>query len=141
MTVQCKFPWDVDSDTTDNEAKLILSGGSVNNDSGFEWFTAIGSAILVISLALTLTWILYNQRERKKLLDMTESILRKKKQETKLPKPPVPSENLVEENIQENTIIENEENINNQIVEDTPEVVERQLDDFESRLKRLTGDD
>ena len=141
VTVQCKFPWDVDSDTTDNEAKLILSGGSVNNDSGFEWFTAIGSAILVISLALTLTWILYNQRERKKLLDMTESILRKKKQETKLPKPPVPSENLVEENIQENTIIENEENINNQIVEDTPEVVERQLDDFESRLKRLTGDD
>jgi hypothetical protein len=141
VTVQCKFPWDVDSDPTDNEAKLILSGGSVNNDSGFEWFTAIGSAILVISLALTLTWILYNQRERKKLLDMTESILSKKKQETKLPKPPVPSENLVEENIQENTIIENEENINNPIVEDTPEVVERQLDDFESRLKRLTGDD
>ena len=141
VTVQCKFPWDVDSDPTDNEAKLILSGGSVNNDSGFEWFTAIGSAILVISLALTLTWIIYNQRERKKLLDMTESILSKKKQETKLPKPPVPSENLVEENIQENTIIENEENINNQIVEDTPEVVERQLDDFESRLKRLTGDD
>ena len=141
VTVQCKFPWDVDSDPTDNEAKLILSGGSVNNDSGFEWFTAIGSAILVISLALTLTWILYNQRERKKLLDMTESILSKKKQETKLPKPPLPSENLVEENIQENTIIENEENINNQIVEDTPEVVERQLDDFESRLKRLTGDD
>ena len=141
VTVQCKFPWDVDSDPTDNEAKLILSGGSVNNDSGFEWFTAIGSAILVISLALTLTWILYNQRERKKLLDMTESILSKKKQENKLPKPPVPSENLVEENIQENTIIENEENINNQIVEDTPEVVERQLDDFESRLKRLTGDD
>ena len=141
VTVQCKFPWDVDSDPTDNEAKLILSGGSVDNDSGFEWFTAIGSAILVISLALTITWILYNQRERKKLLDMTESILSKKKQETKLPKPPVPSENLVEENIQENTIIENEENINNQIVEDTPEVVERQLDDFESRLKRLTGDD
>ena len=55
----------------------------------------------------------------------------------------MPSENLVEENIQENTIIENEENINisNQIVEETPEVVERQLDDFESRLKRLTGDD
>ena len=53
----------------------------------------------------------------------------------------MPSENLVEENIQENTIIENEENINNQIAEDTPEVVERQLDDFESRLKRLTGDD
>ena len=77
-----QIPWDIDSDPSDNEAKLILSGGSVNNDSGFEWFTAIGSAILVISLALTLTWILYNQRERKKLLDMTESILSKKKQRT-----------------------------------------------------------
>ena len=32
VTVQCKFPWDIDSDSTDNEAKLILSGGSVNND-------------------------------------------------------------------------------------------------------------
>ena len=72
---------------------------------------------------------------------MTESILSKKKQETKLPKPPVPSENLVEENIQEKTIIENKENISDQIVEETPEVVERQLDNFESRLKRLTGDD
>lgn len=141
VTVQCKFPWDVDSNPTDNEAKLILSGGSVNNDSGFEWFTAIGSAILVISLALTLTWILYNQRERKQLLDMTESILSKKKQETKLPKPPAPSENLIGENIQENTIIENEEHVTSKVVEDTPEVVERQLDDFESRLKRLTGDD
>ena len=72
---------------------------------------------------------------------MTESILSKKKREPKLPKPPVPSENLGEENIQEKTIIENKENISNQIVEETPEVVERQLDNFESRLKRLTGDD
>ena len=71
VTVQCYFPWDIDSDSSDNEAKLILTGGSVNNESGFEWGTAIGSAVLVIALALTLTWILYNQRERKKLLDMT----------------------------------------------------------------------
>ncbi|MEK9739127.1 MAG: hypothetical protein VW438_05290, partial [Euryarchaeota archaeon] len=77
VTVQCKFPWDIDSDSTDNEAKLILTGGAVSNDSGFEWLTAISSATLVISLALTVTWIIYNQRERKKLLDMTESILNK----------------------------------------------------------------
>ena len=70
---QMLLPWDIDSDPSDNEAKLILTGGSVNNESGFEWGTAIGSAVLVIALALTLTWILYNQRERKKLLDMTES--------------------------------------------------------------------
>ena len=60
-----QIPWDIDSDSNDNEAKLILAGGAVSNDSGFEWLTAISSATLVISLALTVTWIIYNQRERK----------------------------------------------------------------------------
>ena len=143
VTVQCIFPWDVDSDPTDNEAKLILSGGSVNNDEGFEWGTAIGSAILVIALALTLTWILYNQRERRKLLEMTESILSKKKQGTNLPQPPLPSETSHQENKPDNqdNTTKVDESISGQYVEDTPEVVEEQLDDFESRLKRLTGDD
>ena len=141
VTLQCAFPWDEDSDVSDNQATIILSGGSVTNQGGFEWGTALASAILVMGLASAIAWIAHNQRERRKLLDMTESILNKKKQETKLPKPPLPSENLVEESIQEKSIIENnEEIISNQIVEETPEVVERQLDDFESRLKRLTGD-
>ena len=140
VTVQCYFPWDIDSDPSDNEAKLILTGGSVNNDSGFEWGTAIGSAVLVIALALTLTWILYNQRERKKLLDMTESILSKKKQGKNLPQPPPPSEKIPKENIQENPVTE-EESDSREPVEEVPEVIEEQLNDFESRLKRLTGED
>ena len=140
VTVQCYFPWDIDSDPSDNEAKLILTGGSVNNDSGFEWGTAIGSAVLVIALALTLTWILYNQRERKKLLDMTESILSKKKQEQNLPQPPPPSEKIPKENIQENPVTK-EESDSREPVEEVPEVIEEQLNDFESRLKRLTGED
>lgn len=140
VTVQCYFPWDIDSDPSDNEAKLILTGGSVNNDSGFEWGTAIGSATLVIALALTLTWILYNQRERKKLLDMTESILSKKKQEQNLPQPPPPSEKIPKENIQEYPVTK-EESDSRESVEEVPEVIEEQLNDFESRLKRLTGED
>ena len=140
VTVQCYFPWDIDSDPTDNEAKLILTGGTVNNESGFEWGTAIGSAVLVIALALTLTWILYNQRERKKLLDMTESILSKKKQESSLPQPPPPSEKIPKENIQENSVTEDESD-SRQSVEEVPEVIEEQVNDFESRLKRLTGED
>ena len=140
VTVQCYFPWDIDSDPSDNEAKLILTGGSVNNESGFEWGTAIGSAVLVIALALTLTWILYNQRERKKLLDMTESILSKKKQEQNLPQPPPPSEKIPKENIQENPVTK-EESDSREPVEEVPEVIEEQLNDFESRLKRLTGED
>ena len=138
VTVQCKFPWDIDSDSNDNEAKLILAGGAVSNDSGFEWLTAISSATLVISLALTVTWIIYNQRERKKLLDMTESILNKKKQEVTYPKPPLPTEKLIDETTEEN---KTKEDIEDQIVEEKPEIVESKLDDFESRLKRLTGDD
>ncbi len=140
VTVQCYFPWDIDSDPSDNEAKLILTGGSVNNDSGFEWGTAIGSATLVIALALTLTWILYNQRERKKLLDMTESILSKKKQEQNLPQPPPPSEKIPKENIQQYPVTK-EESDSREPVEEVPEVIEEQLNDFESRLKRLTGED
>ena len=140
VTVQCYFPWDIDSDSSDNEAKLILTGGSVNNESGFEWGTAIGSAVLVIALALTLTWILYNQRERKKLLDMTESILSKKKQEPSLPQPPSPSEKIPKENIQENSVKKDEPD-SRQPIEEVPEVIEEQLNDFESRLKRLTGED
>jgi len=139
VTVQCYFPWDIDSDPSDNEAKLILTGGSVNNDSGFEWGTAIGSAVLVIALALTLTWILYNQRERKKLLDMTESILSKKKQESSLPQPTLPSEKIPQDNIQES--MKEVESERSQSVEEVPEVIEEQLNDFESRLKRLTYDD
>ncbi len=140
VTVQCYFPWDIDSDSSDNEAKLILTGGSVNNESGFEWGTAIGSAVLVIALALTLTWILYNQRERKKLLDMTESILSKKKQDPSLPQPPPPSEKIPKENIQENSVKKDEPD-SRQPIEEVPEVIEEQLNDFESRLKRLTGED
>jgi len=117
---------------------LILAGGAVSNDSGFEWLTAISSAILVISLALTVTWIIYNQRERKKLLDMTESILNKKKQDVTYPKPPLPTEKLIHETIEED---KTKEDIEDQIVEEKPEIVESKLDDFESRLKRLTGDD
>ena len=138
--MQCYFPWDIDSDYSDNEATLILTGGSVNNDSGFEWGTAIGSAVLVIASALALTWILYNQRERKKLLDMTESILSKKKQEQSLPQPPSPSEKIPQHNIQENSVKEVQSD-SSQSVEEVPEVVEEQSNDFESRLKRLTDDD
>ena len=131
VTIQCAFPWDQDSDASDNEARLILSGGSVNTEDGFEWGTATGSAVLVIALALTLTWILYNQRERRKLLDMTESVLSKKKQESDLPQPTPSSE------ISQPT----SESISSEAAEESPDIVERELDDFENRLKRLTGDD
>jgi len=143
VTIQCQFPWDEDSDPSDDEARLILSGGSIGADDGFEWGTALGSAGLIIALALTLTWILYNQRERKRLLEMTESVIKQKSRgkatgENKadsapvLPTPPAPPE-LASEGL-----ITPQEPPPESVAPD-PEQEVQDLDEFESRFKRLTG--
>ena len=72
------------------------------------------------------------------LFNQIRSRLNKKKQEVTYPKPPLPTEKLIDETTEEN---KTKEDIEDQIVEEKPEIVESKLDDFESRLKRLTGDD
>ena len=47
---------------------------------------------------------------------------------------------LNKENIQENPVTK-EESDSREPIEEVPEVIEEQLNDFESRLKRLTGED
>ena len=131
VTIQCLFPWDEDSDSSDDEARLILSGGSIESSDGFEWGTALVSAGLVIILALTLTWIIYNQRERRKLLDMTESVIQKKskRKATELPEVPKPVDEPPTATPQ--PVVEP--------TEEVPEIEEGNRDEFESRFKRLTG--
>ena len=63
----------------------------------------------------------------------------KKKQESSLPQPTLPSEKIPQDNIQES--MKEVESERSQSVEEVPEVIEEQLNDFESRLKRLTYDD
>ena len=49
-----QFPWDEDSDQTDNEARIVLSG-SEDSEGGFsDSSTAIASAVLVIGPQLPL---------------------------------------------------------------------------------------
>ena len=62
---------------------------------------------------------------------MTESVLSNKKQESDMPQPTPSSE------ISQPT----SESISSEAAEESPDIVERELDDFENRLKRLTGDD
>ena len=131
VTIQCLFPWDEDSDSSDDEARLILSGGSIESDDGFEWVTALGSAGLVIVLALTLTWILYNQRERRKLLEMTESVIQKKSKGKTPELPEVPKPVAEPSVAAPQPVVEP--------TEEVPEIEERNLDEFENRFKRLTG--
>ena len=51
------------------------------------------SAALVISIALTLAWIVHNQKDRRRLLEMTELVFRQRPskvhQETEQSQPPV----------------------------------------------------
>jgi len=131
VTIQCLFPWDEDSDSSDDEARLILSGGSIESGDGFEWATALGSAGLVIVLALSLTWILYNQRERRKLLEMTESVIQKKSKRKSPELPEVPEPVAEPPAATPQPVVEPTEEI--------PEIEEKNLDEFENRLKRLTG--
>jgi hypothetical protein len=86
---------------------------------------------LVIVLALTLTWILYNQRERRKLLDMTESVIQKKskRKSSELPEVPNPVDEPPAATPQ--TVVEP--------IEEVPEIEEENRDEFENRFKRLTG--
>jgi type IV secretory pathway VirB10-like protein len=131
VTIQCLFPWDEDSDSSDDEARLILSGGSIESDDGFEWVTALGSAGLVIVLALTLTWIIYNQRERRKLLDMTESVIQKKSKRKSSELPEVPPPVAGPPAATPQPVVEP--------TEEVPEIEEENQDEFENRFKRLTG--
>ena len=150
VTIQCEFPWDEDSDSSDDEARLILSGGSINTDGGFEWVTALGSAGLIIALALTLTWILYNQRERRRLLEMTESVIKQRGKKNSAPQPspepsaqkPVTSEPTSTSEPAPHEDVTPATNQPMPPLEGPPasqEIEEETLDEFENRFKRLTG--
>ena len=53
-TIRHEFPWDEDSDQTDNEARIVPSG-SEDSEGGFsDSSTAIASAVLVIEPQLPL---------------------------------------------------------------------------------------
>ena len=130
----CAFPWDVESDSTDNEQRIILEGGS-DNDNGIEDLeTGIAAAALVIGLSVALVWLMKNHRERKEMMEITEKAIKQhlsnNKNNTR--------DNVVEE-IQEK--IEQDVEIVEDVIEDNlgpGEKDEEELDEFELRLRRLS---
>ena len=156
VRISCEFPWDEDSDSSDDEVRIILSGGAVDVNDGFEWATGFVAAALVISIALTLAWIVHNQKDRRRLLEMTELVFRQRPskvhQETEQSQPPVEPVQTQEESAESTQRVDSlseegtrsggphvsesaDEQSAAQTVEDEPS------DEFESRLKRLTGSD
>ena len=72
----CAFPWDVESDSTDNEQRIILEDGSDNNDGIEDLETGIAAAALVIGLSVALAWLVKNHRERKEMMEITEKAIK-----------------------------------------------------------------
>tara|TARA_Y100001970_G_scaffold71959_1_gene91361 strand:+ start:8573 stop:14245 length:5673 start_codon:yes stop_codon:yes gene_type:complete len=138
--ISCEFPWDLDSDPSDDEVRIILSGGSVDNADGFEWITTILSSLMVISLAFVVRWIINNQRERRRLIEMTDSVIKERISKQKKEK----IKEIVEHSVinTENTIENNDNSAEEEIDEKLEEeyIEDSKSDDFESRLKRLTGE-
>ena len=67
----CAFPWDIESDSTDNEQRIILTDGSDKNDGIEDLETGIAAAALVIGLSVALAWLVKNHRERKEMIEIT----------------------------------------------------------------------
>ena len=133
VTIGCEFPWDLDSDSSDDEARLILSGGSVEPSEYADRGTAVTAALLVIGVSLAFAWMLRSHREGKELMEMAmaaaEERMAKKRIEPEPSDAPSPSQEAQDEE-------DGEEEEGPE-----PEVGDEPLDDFESRLKRLIRED
>ena len=116
---------------TDDEASLILSGGSSISDGISNFNTGAMAAILVVGLYIGLAWIVSNYRERERMLSITQAAI-----EEKL------AERASEEGVPEDEIADSgdDDSLGVSEVEKEGELVEEEegeVDEFEDRLRRL----
>jgi hypothetical protein len=78
VTIGCSFPWDIDSDPSDDESRLVLSGGSAIEDKIDEFGTGLLASFLVVGLYLGLTWIVRNRKEQERLMSMAQAAIDEK---------------------------------------------------------------
>ncbi len=128
VTIGCSFPWDIDSNSNDNEGRVILSGGAVEPSRFPDLGTSVAAAVLVIGVSVALAWIIRNNREGKQLMEMAMSAAEEKMLSKEIP-PELPEEKVAESDtpLEESEVAESEP-------EPGPE------DEFEARLRRLMRD-
>ena len=129
VTIGCSYPWDIDANANDNEARLVLSGGSID-DSSFSGFnTGALTAILVVGVYIGLARMAANSRERERLMQLAQQAIERKQgalpEESELP---IEDREEGPERAQSNLEIEGADEI---------EVVEEDADEFEMRFRRL----
>ena len=83
VTIGCSFPWDVDSDPSDDEARIVLSGGSALEDRFDEFGTGLIVATLVVGIYIGLSWIVSNRREGQRLMALAQAAIDEKIEESR----------------------------------------------------------
>ena len=130
VTMGCSFPWDIDSNSADNEGIVILSGGAVEPSRYPDLSTSVGAAVLVIGVSVALAWIIRNNREGKYLMEMAMSAA----EEKMLSKETQP-EAVSEKDVTPETPLEEPD-----LEEPEPDSEPEPEDAFEARLRRLMRD-
>ncbi len=130
VTMGCSFPWDIDSDSGDNEGRVILSGGAVEPSRYPDLGTSMAAAALVIGVSVALAWIIRNNREGRQLMEMAMSAA-----EEKMLAKDARTDTVEEEMVVSETIVEESE-----IEESVPDTKSEPEDEFEARLRRLMRD-
>ena len=134
VTIGCGFPWDVDSDPNDDEATLVLSGGSSLEDRFDEFGTGLIVSILVVGMYLGLTWIASNRREGQRLMSLAQAAIDEKMAENKTKVqddvPPVPENN-------EETLEEDDGDLDSDEIEFVQKEKSEDGDEYDQRLRRL----
>ena len=145
-TISCSFPWDQDADPSDDEARIILSGGEDIEIGISDSSTAIAAAAIVIGASIAISWMISNYREGKEMMEKTRLAVEKKAnekrasiEERKSPDPVASSERLSEDMEGGPTDTESKDTEGGP-TENTESVGQAADDSFESRLNRLMGD-
>lgn len=134
VTIGCAFPWDADSDPSDDETTLVLSGGSALEDRFDEFGTGFIVAILVIGMYLGLTWIASNRREGQRLMALAQAAIDEKMAENK---PKVRKEAHEEPEETGGSLEEDSEDPDSDEVEFVQKEEGGDGDEYDQRLRRL----
>jgi hypothetical protein len=127
VSIGCSFPWDIDSDSSDDESRLVLSGGSALEDNFDKFGTGLLAAFLVVGLYLGLSWIVSNRREGERLMSLAQAAIDEKMAEK-------------EEESGSDESEENQEDSSEDGEEDEVEFIQPESEDgdeYDQRLRRL----